>query len=150
MAAMPMPPMGDATTGPGPGMPALPPPPGAGGPSAPGAPGPGGPVSAPMSQPSPMPGVQKAARVQVQVASEMIQRELPHFPLDSEEFKALTSALNAITKVFGKSADEDRKLFPAEIMNMLGAIGPKSAPPGVQAMGGPPAPPGAPPMGAPA
>jgi hypothetical protein len=77
-----------------------------------------------MATPQPQEGIQKAARVQIQVASEMLQRELPHFPLDSPEFDAVSKALSTLSKAFGKSKDEDRRLFPAEIMNMLGAVKP--------------------------
>lgn len=123
------------------------PPPGAGGVAdAATGPGAGGPVSSPMNTPEKMPGMEKAARVQVQIASEMLQRELPHFPLDGDQFKALTAALGTIQKAFGKSKDEDRKLFPAEVMNMIGAVGPGAASPGQKAMaGGPPPGAGAPP-----
>jgi hypothetical protein len=93
-----------------------------------------------------MPGVEKGARVQIQVASQMLQRELPHFPLDSKEFEAISNALRTIQKAFGKSQDEDQKLFPAEIMNMLSAVGPGNKSPGQQAMQG--APGGAPAPGA--
>lgn len=112
------------------------------GPSATG-PGMGGPMPSPMATPQPMEGMQKAARIQIQIASEMLQRELPHFPLDSPEFDAISKALSGLGKAFGKSKDDDRKLFPAEIMNMLSAIGPK--PPGA---GAPPPGMGAPPPGA--
>lgn len=106
-------------------------------------PGAGGPISSPMTTPQPMEGMQKGARIQVQVASEMLQRELPHFPLDSEEFKAISGALKTIQGAFGKSKDEDRRAFPAEILNMLSAVGPGSASPGAKVMAGaPPAPPG--------
>lgn len=107
-------------------------------------------MSAPMNTPQPMPGIEKAARVQVQIAAQMLQRELPHFQLDSDEFKSLSSALSAIQRAFGKNKEEDRKLFPAEIMNMIGAVGPGSMSPGQKAMaGGGSPPPGAPPPGAP-
>lgn len=146
------------------GMPNLPPPPTLGGkggapmpPSAPDAgasmtgPGAGGPMSSPMATPQPMAGIQKGARIQVQVASQMLQRELPHFPLESPEFEALSEALRKIQKAFGKTQDEDRKAFPAEIMNMLSAVGPGSQSPGQKAMAGAPppgagAPPAAPPQ----
>lgn len=106
-------------------------------------------MSSPMASPEPAKGMEKSARIQVQVAAEMLQRELPHFGLDSAEFKAVSSALNTLQKAFGKSKDDDRKLFPAEIMNMLHAVGPGAASPGQKAMmGAPPAggPPAAPPM----
>jgi hypothetical protein len=94
-----------------------------------------------MATPQPMAGVEKGARIQIQVASQMLQRELPHFQLDSEQFKAVSDALRTLQKAFGKTQDEDQKLFPAEIMNMLSAVGPGSKSPGQQAMAG------APPMG---
>lgn len=119
--------------------------PGAAAPSVSGA-GAGGPLPSPMATPQPMAGVEKGARIQVQVASQMLQRELPHFQLDSEEFKAVSDALRTLQKAFGKSQDEDQKLFPAEIMNMLAAVGPGSQSPGQKAMAGAPA--GGPPPGA--
>src|SRR5258706_10144213 len=119
---------------------AKPPVPGAGDPgdSATG-PGVGGPTPSPMATPQPMEGAEKGARIQIQIASEMLQRELPHFPLDSDEFDAVSKALATLSKAFGKSKDEDRKMFPAEIMNMVNAVGPGATPPGARAMAGAPA-----------
>jgi hypothetical protein len=111
-------------------------------------PGPGGPMSSPMATPQPMEGMQKGARMQIQVASQMLQRELAHFPLESPEFKALDDALRNLQKAFGKNKEDDRKAFPSEIMNMLAAVGPGSATPGQQAMMKPPGA-GAPPPAAP-
>ena len=129
----------------------MPPKPGAGNPadSGTGA-GSGGPAASPMATPAPMEGLQKASRVQVQTAAEILQRELPNFPLDSDEFKALSGALKTIQGAFGKSKDEDRKLFPAETMNILSAIGPGAKSPGQASLAAtPPAgmapPPAAPP-----
>ena len=100
-------------------------------------------MPSPMATPEPMAGMEKAARVQVQVAAQMLQRELPHFKLDSDGFKAIHGALGMLQKAFGKTKDEDRKLIPAEVMNMLGAVGPGAASPGQKAMAGaPPAAPG--------
>lgn len=119
-----------------------PPAPGAGDPGeAAGGPGAGGPVPSPMATPQPQEGVEKGARIQIQIASEMLQRELPHFPLDSDEFDAVSKALSTLSKAFGKSKDEDRKMFPAEIMNMVSAVGqPPSAGAKAMAGGGAPAP----------
>jgi hypothetical protein len=109
-------------------------------------------MSSPMTTPQRMAGMEKGARIQIQTASEMLQRELPHFPLDSDEFKAVSDALKRLQSAFGKSKDEDQKLIPAEIMNMLHAVGPGSQSPGQKAMMAPPGaggpPPGAPPPGA--
>jgi hypothetical protein len=113
-------------------------------------PGTGGPTPSPMATPQPNPGIEKAARAQVQTASTVLQQQLPKFPLDSEEFKAIDSALKVLTKAFGKNKDEDRKLMPAEIMNMLGAVGAKpGAPPPGAGAGGPPPGAGGPPPGPP-
>ena len=48
--------------------------------------------------------------------------------------KALSGALKTIQGAFGKSKDDDRKLFPAETMNILSAIGPGAKSPGQAAM----------------
>jgi hypothetical protein len=106
-------------------------------------------MPSPMATPQPMEGMQKAARIQIQIASTMLQKELPHFPLDSPEFDAVSKALATMNRVFGKSKDEDRKMFPAETMNILGAMGPKPAG-GAPGAGGPPPGVGAPPGGGPA
>lgn len=113
-----------------------------------GGPGAAGPMSAPMNTPEPMPGIEKGARVQVQIASQMLQRELPHFKLDSPEFKALSSSLSTLQKAFGKTQEGDRALIPAEIRNMIAAANPSMSP-GAKAMSGGSPPPGAPPSGAP-
>ena len=109
----------------------------------------GGPTPSPMATPQGMPGLEKAARAQVQTASVVLQQQLPKFPLDSDEFKALDGALRMLAKAFGKFADADRKLMPSETMNMLGAIAPSGKPPGAAAAGPGGLPPGAPPPGGP-
>jgi hypothetical protein len=97
-----------------------------------------------------MPGMEKGARIKIQMASHMLQQELPNFPLDSEQFKAISRALEVIGKAFGKSADEDRKMFPAETMDLLHSVGPGSMSPGAKAIAGmPPGGAGAPGAGAP-
>lgn len=88
-----------------------------------------------------MEGLEKAARVRVQVAAQSLSQELSRFKFDSEEFKALGDALRTLQKVFGKSKDEDRKLFPAETMNLVSSI--KEQSPGQKAMSATSAPPGA-------
>jgi hypothetical protein len=101
--------------------------------------GAGGPTPSPMATPQPMEGMQKGARIQVQIAAEMLQRELPNFDLKSDEFDAVSKALQTLKKAFGEHEDSDRKLFPSEIMNMVGAIGPGAMSPGQKAVAGAPA-----------
>ena len=111
-------------------------------------PGKGGPTPSPMATPQPMEGVQKAARVQIQIASKMIQKELPNFPLDSPEFDAVHRALGVLNKAFGKQKDEDSRLFPAETMNILSALKDQPKAPGGPGAGAPPPGAGGPPPGA--
>src|SRR5258708_39715381 len=82
-------------------------------------PGAGGPTPSPMATPQPMEGVEKGARIQLQIAREMLPRELPHFPPDSEQFDAISKALGTLSKAFGKWKDGERKSVPVEIMNMV-------------------------------
>ena len=102
--------------------------------------GAGGPTGTPMSTPQPMEGMQKAARVNVQLAMKMLQRELPHFEIASEQFKSLHSAIKTLSTGFGETEDKDRDLIPAEIRQLLSQVGPGSAPPGAASMAGAPTP----------
>ncbi len=101
-------------------------------------PGAGGPASSPMATPQPMEGMQKAARVQISLAAKMLQQQIPHFPLESPEFDAVNKALSTLARVFGKTKDQDERLFPAETMNLLNSLGPGSKTPGQAAMAGAP------------
>ena len=112
------------------------------------APGVGGPTPSPMSTPQPNAGLEKAGRVKMQVIARAIQQEIPNFPFDSKESKALVDVLRKLADTFGKSADEDQGLMKSETLSMMGLLGNKS--PGASAMAGkPPIPPppgaGAPP-----
>lgn len=123
--------------------------PGAGGPPPgmmPG--GAGGPAASPMTTPQPQEGLSKAARVKVQTFIKGLQLTLPSFPIESDENKAVLSALKTLSTAFGKTEDTDRKLIPAEVMQMLSSVGPGTQPPGPAAMGAKPMP-GMPPGGAP-
>jgi hypothetical protein len=100
--------------------------------------GAGGPTASPMSTPQKPEGLEKGSRIQVQIASEMLQRELPNFELNSPEFDALSKSLATLKKCFGGSEDQDRKLFPSEVMNMLSAVGPGAKSPGQAAIAGAP------------
>ena len=116
-------------------------------PAAPGSPpaAAGAPSPAPMTTPQPAAGLEKAARVKMQVIAKAIQSEIPNFSFDSKEAKALVDILRKLADTFGKNADEDQGAFKSETLSMLGMAGQKT--PGQAAMAGkPPAPaaPGAP------
>lgn len=100
----------------------------------------GGPISSPMSSPQPNAGVEKAARVDVQIAMKQLSKTLSNFPIESEQFKAVMSALGALRKGFGETEDKDRELIPAEIMQLLSTV--QGQAPGAAAMAAkPPIPP---------
>lgn len=126
MPDMPMPMGGSGRTAPPMGQPPMP-----GGPGA-------GPTPTPMATPQANEGLKKAAQVQVQMAVKLLQQQLPHFAMDSEENKAVLDALKALSRGFGKTEEKDRELFPAEIMQLLSGV---NAPPPPGAMAGAGAPP---------
>lgn len=98
----------------------------------------GGPAASPMTTPQPQEGLQKAARVEVQLAVKQLQKVLPAFPIESDENKAVMAALRAIQNAFGKTEDKDRELIPAEILQLLSQVGPGTQGPGAAAMAGKP------------
>jgi len=98
----------------------------------------GGPAASPMTTPQPQEGLQKAARVEVQIAIKQLQKTLPAFPIESNENKAVMNALRALTNAFGKTESQDRELIPAEILQLLAAV--NTATPGAGAMAGKPNP----------
>lgn len=109
------------------------------------APGGGGgaPVGSPMTTPEPMEGLKTAARVQVTLAIDILQRSLPDLGVESEEGQAVLKTLNTLSKAFGKTEQKSRDLIPAEIMQLLGAL-PQTAPgPSAKAMSASPMIPGA-------
>lgn len=81
-----------------------------------------GPTGSPMTTPQPQEGLQKAARVEVQIAVKQLQRTLAAFPIESAENKAVLSALKTLSNAFGKTEDKDRELIPAEIMSLLSSV----------------------------
>jgi len=93
-----------------------------------------------MATPQPNEGQKAAARVNVQIARQMLELELPKFGSDSPEGDAILTALRSISKAFGKTEDKSRELIPSETMNLLGAIGPGAGTPGMKAMAGAPIP----------
>ena len=95
----------------------------------------------------------RAGRVQVHLATKMLVSQLPNFEIGSDEFDATHKAIETLSKVFGKSEETDKELYPAEILSMLaqGGMAPQQhgasgAPPQGAPMPPPPAQPPAHPM----
>lgn len=99
----------------------------------PGGPG-SGPTPSPMTTPQPNEGLRQAARVNIQIARDMLLQELPKIGTDSDEGKALLRVLDILSKSFGKSEDKDRELIPAETLQLLSSLKPGGGSPGAEAM----------------
>ena len=77
------------------------------------------PTGAPMSTPQPKEGERLAAKVNVQMAMDLLQQSLPAFGAESEEGKAIMSVVKNLSKSFGEREAKTRELIPAEIIQMM-------------------------------
>ena len=77
------------------------------------------PTGAPMSTPEPKEGDKLAARVNVQMAMDLLQQSLPAFGSDSDEGKAIMGVVKNLTKSFGERENKAKELIPAEIIQMM-------------------------------
>jgi hypothetical protein len=74
----------------------------------------------------------------------MLERVLPRFGRDTEEYRAVLGMINAGAKAFKMREDRGRDLLSAEMSSrMLDTANPQGAPPPVPAGGGGALPPGA-------
>ena len=77
------------------------------------------PMSAPMSTPEPKAGNKEGARINVQMAMDLLQQSLPAFGSDSEEGKAILEIMKKMGSAFGMREAQTRELVPAEILQMI-------------------------------
>jgi hypothetical protein len=97
------------------------------------------PLASPMSTPEPMDGKKQAAKINVQMAMDLLERSLPAFGTETPEGASLIKVLHMMGKSFGAGREKTKELVPAEIMQLM-----KSLPKGA---GAPPAGAGMPPAG---
>jgi hypothetical protein len=86
-------------------------------------------------------GQQEGSRVDVLMATKLLERSLGAFGAPSPEGKAILKALSSLGAAFGKTERGSEQLMPAELRHMIGQFagpGMPGAPPGA----------GAPPPGA--
>ena len=76
------------------------------------------PMGAPMSTPEPKEGEKAAAKINVQMAMELLQQSLPAFGSDTEEGKAIMKIVKEISKSFGTREAQTKELIPSEIIQM--------------------------------
>lgn len=102
------------------------------------------PAAAGMMTPQEPAGQQEASRVEVLLATKMLERAIPAFGSQSKEGQAIMTALKSLGAHFGKTEGSTEQLMPAELRKMISEFtgpGMPGPPPGAGA------PPGGPPQG---
>lgn len=103
------------------------------------------PAAAPMLTSQAPEGLREAAKVDVMLATKVLERALPAFGFDTKEGKAILNALRSFGSVFGQSQSNAEQLMPAELQQLMQSMSPASgaptAPPAspMPAAGAPPA-----------
>jgi hypothetical protein len=100
-----------------------------------------------MMTPQQPAGQQEASRVEVLMATKMLERAIPAFGIQAKEGKAILSALKALGAAFGKTEGNSEQLMPAELRKMIAEFAGPGMPGPAPGAGAPPG--GAPPGGAP-
>jgi hypothetical protein len=77
------------------------------------------PMASPMSTPEPKAGNKEGARINVQMAMDLLQQSLPAFGFDSIEGKAILEIVKKMGSTFGMREAQTRELVPAEILQMI-------------------------------
>jgi len=80
------------------------------------------PMASPMSTPEPKAGNKEGARVNVQMAMDLLQQSLPAFGSDSAEGKAILEIMKKLGSAFGAREAQTRELVPAEILQMISTL----------------------------
>lgn len=88
-------------------------------------------------------GQQEGSRVEVLLATKMLERALPSFGIASNEGKAILTALKGLAKVFGESEQTTQELMPAELRQMMAAAAGPGTPGGPPQQAATPPPPSA-------
>jgi hypothetical protein len=74
-----------------------------------------------MMSPAQPQGSQEGSRIDVMMATKLLERSLSVFGTTSEEGQAILKCLSTLGKKFGKSQDETSELMPAELKHMIAA-----------------------------
>lgn len=75
-----------------------------------------------VTTPQPQEGETQAAMVNVSMVFQLLEQSLPAFGSQSEEGKAILSALKTLTNKFGDNRQKSDQLVPAELMQLLQSI----------------------------
>lgn len=102
------------------------------------------PAASPMLTSQAPEGLREAAKVDVMLATKVLERALPAFGFDTKEGKAILNALRSFGSVFGQSQSTAEQLMPAELQQLMQSVsagssgGPPTAPPAPTASPMPP------------
>jgi hypothetical protein len=83
------------------------------------APGNAPPVGSPMTTPQPKEGLKQDALIKITTAMDVLEQTLPGLGSETEEGKAVLSALSTLSKQFGKQKEKAKELVPAELMSLM-------------------------------
>lgn len=77
------------------------------------------PMAAPMSTDEPKMGNEASARINVQMAMDLLRQTIPMFGSESAEGKMILDLLTKMAAKFGEREPKIRELVPAEILQMI-------------------------------
>ena len=80
------------------------------------------PTGSPMSAPQEQEGMQQKARVNINMALDLLEQAIPAFGSETEEGKSLLSALSTLGKKFGQKREGAGELVPAQIRQLLASL----------------------------
>lgn len=86
------------------------------------APGNAAPAGGPMTTPQPKEGLSQAAMVNISMTFKLLEQSLQVFGSQSEQGKAVLSALKTLTGAFGEDRSKAESLIPAELMQLVQSI----------------------------
>jgi hypothetical protein len=77
------------------------------------------PMASPMSTPEPKMGSKEAAMINLGMAQDLLEQSLPAVGSDTEEGRAILTAIGAINKTLGPRKNKTNELQQSEILQML-------------------------------
>lgn len=80
------------------------------------------PMASPMSTPEPKMGSKEAAMINLGMAQDLLEQSLPSVGSDTDEGRAILTAIAAINKTLGPRKNKTNELQQSEILQMLQAL----------------------------
>ena len=80
------------------------------------------PMASPMSTPEPKMGSKEAAMINLGMAQDLLEQSLPSVGSDTDEGRAILTAIAAINKTLGPRKNKTNELQQSEILQMLQSL----------------------------